>query len=621
MDAMLATSVVLAGVACANVYTTGVLEVMNSSSKEPLKTQRATPRARVQRLTRAALADSYFVADEKDNVVGWMRKLGDDPMVVLKELECLRRPDRPPEECFREFLDALKPGSAVWGIPPPPESPIALVAKSPEGTPGPLSKEWARELDAERLVANAVGIASSLRQLELAVGRPLEPDGELRSGIRAGAHEAADYVQARPLRRNVSRPSTALVMSGGAATGAFTAGFVWRLLETLRKCRAGEYELAKCSDARVDMAVGTSTGSLVALVVELFHTKGNEKRALELLVDKYTCVDERALYCVNHGAVWRIADDVKGLVQFRGIEKMLREVIVSAPLATSETELVTMAVDYDTGDLFSSSDKDPVDASDIEGHVNAVLGSIVEPLMADPVMTMGRSNGPAYKGTFIDGGIRSGLPVMEAMLRGAERVIAISTSSLEADPINPPQNALGVVLRTIDLLVQQPRVGEVQQAEFSGVARRMVEYQVCSDHRLEGAVAERRPFCRREFLFPAVVGTQGAGSMWLGPLAFKEVARTWQMQWVYRPEHGAPPPAAGYSFHPDVMRPLFHQGLSTFAARCAETVRSLGLPVEVAAEECTDKQAKRWKDHFEKRFKEKPAEQCVSAGEKYEPCE
>jgi|GEM_PF-1478501 len=646
---------------CAYLHTPKVLDLLNAPSSSADAAARPTVAARVGRLVREHLADVYFVPASTG---AWMTALGAAPDPILAQLACLRgKRGQDASACYDAFRDAVlvpattsAPGAApAWGVAAPPAltfttttiadpqtcADVGVVLADPSGSgrsfacrettapvfapasDGSFSATATLEIDAERFAANAIGVASSLIALEDSLGRPLDEAKELRPGIASGANEASAYVRSpsRPAR-SAARPRTSLVMSGGAANGAFTGGFVWRLLETLRRCRAGE--VSGCNDAAIDLVVGTSTGSLVGVLVDLFHTKGQEANAMRLLVDNYTCVDESKLYCVNSTLDWKLAQDVRGIIRFDGIRGLLKSTISNVNPSGNATELVTMTVDYDSGDAYAISDLDPVDAADTEGRVDALLSSIVEPILSEPVDSIGRKNAPAYRGTFIDGGIRTGLPVLEAMHRGAERMIAISTSGIEADPIAHPTAATQILFRTIDLLVEQPRVGELQQAELAAVARRMQEYTLC-ERRL-GAVtnkAARDRFCRRDNLFPSPsIQSTAPVSLWLGPTAFQEVARSWQTEWIYRPEEVPKAPSAtGYSFDPDLMRTIWKQGMAVFQTRCSETLHVIGLPQAVIDGECTAARAASLAQHFDAAFKAKPSSQCKSGGPKYRICE
>src|SRR3954471_1078272 len=99
-------------------------------------------------------------------------------------------------------------------------------------------------------------------------------------------------------------------MSGGAATGAFTAGFVSRLMDVFRACHTAPTGDA-CPDAQVDLIVGTRTGTLVGTRLDLFQVKGQEGLAERLLIDDYACSTERDLYCQHDEWDWKLAEDLR----------------------------------------------------------------------------------------------------------------------------------------------------------------------------------------------------------------------------------------------------------------------------------------------------------------------
>ncbi|HEU5251534.1 MAG TPA: patatin-like phospholipase family protein, partial [Thermoanaerobaculia bacterium] len=359
---------------------------------------------------------------------------------------------------------------SIWRLPPAP-----LVIENGVVGLGPLAKPIENrdaaglELDAERFAANARGIASSLLVLQNLTGTELA-DADLAAGIASGAARAKTYIQARKWGRRVGRPTTALVMSGGAANGAFTAGFVWRLTEVLQTCRTASGSLG-CPNAGFDLVIGSSTGSLIGVTADIFATPGQEQRGRDLLLSGYTCSVEADLYCVNDVWDWKLFQDTRGLVQFDGIRRRIDDMLSDAE-RDNDMELVTMTVDYQTGDLLAESDQDPADGREKKDRIDAVLASIVEPVMADPVERLGRP-GRDLPGTFIDGGIRSGTPAMEASRRGAERVLVIKSASLDSDLRPRQRNAISMLARTIDLLVDQVGTTEIQQATLFSLARRL----------------------------------------------------------------------------------------------------------------------------------------------------
>jgi predicted acylesterase/phospholipase RssA len=558
-----------------------LLKTLNKpSDKESVEVSPAPTTQRIARLTRGPLVDSYL---DPDTVAKWMSAMGSAPDALIAQTTCLlQRAGGDNAACYNEFI-ATAVQAPVWGMPDAPDS-INSDAPPPA------------EVDAARFLANAMSIAPSLAMLQQSMGQSLTAE-ELRIGIREGAQSAAQYVSQRRWKRNLKRPSTAIVMSGGSANGAFSAGAIWRLLGILEQCR-GKPAPEGCGDARIDLVAGSSTGALIGTLVDLFHTPGQERLARELLLSNYTCSVESDLYCVNSTWVWNLGDDVRGIVRFDGIDKKLRE-IVSPAMINNATELVAVSVDYNSGDVYGMSDQDPADLpigakQRTEGIIQSVMASIVQPVLAEPVDWVPAKDGRA-NGTFIDGGVRSVLPMLQAMQRGAERVLLLSTGKLDTEPQPPPEHAFGILMRTLDLFVAQPRMGEVQQAEMAAISRRYAEFNICQD-RLVGVPNEvAGDFCRRrgpgfeqpEQPAPGQVTPQAQSNMWIGPARFDEVASSWRTSWMYRTEEKLET-ASGYAFTPVVMRPLFLHGLRNFHRRCPEMLRLFDIRGTIAWNACAE---------------------------------
>jgi predicted acylesterase/phospholipase RssA len=576
-----------------------LLKAANEPSKpEVTPTPRVTA-DRIERIVRTHLVDAYVDAK---TVGTWLDALAANPAPIVDLLRGLAKPspgdpaslyetfnrDVSPILIFDDEDHLIEEQPSVWKIPPPPlvvENKVA--ALRPLAKPAQNSAVVGLELDAERFVANARAIASSLLVLQNLIGTGRLTDPDLQAGISRGAQGAKTYLLARKWQRRVDRPTTALVMSGGAANGAFTAGFVWRLTEVLQTCRAAPDPLG-CPNAGLDLTVGSSTGSLVGVTVDMFSSPGREQDARDFLLRNYTCSFAADFYCINDVWTWSVFGKTRGLVQFDGVRHKLDEMLSDAE-RDNNMELVTMTVDYQTGDLLAESDQDPADGRAKKDRLDAVLASIVEPVMADPVERLGRPNQERL-GTFIDGGVRSGTPVMEASRRGAERVLVIKSASLDSDLQPRQRNAASMLLRTIDLLVDQVGTTEIQQATLYAMARRLGEYNVCND-RLGpvGNSAAKTDFCQRKTLMqraaPGTAHAESAVAAFIGPEVFGQVAQSWRSVWVVKPEGNES--LSGYKVDPQVMRGLFELGVNTFQERCHDVLGLLDISKEVQTAQCS----------------------------------
>lgn len=604
-------------VACAKLRTPALLEELNGTAAPASAATKVELVTRIARLTKDQMEDAYI---DPQRVAGWLRATGNAPAPISKLVRCLNGEGLfDPAPCYGDFM--AQAAARTFGLPKPPESLDAIKNRE--------SAQAGAELDVQRFLANARALAASLATLEKVGGRGRLPDADLAKGLAEGTERAADYIARRSWHRSVTHPATAIVMSGGAANGAFSAGVIWRLMEVLSACRSAS--AGGCSGAKIDLVAGTSTGALIGLVVDLYSTTGRETQARDLLVNSYTCSVDSDLYCVNDEWDWALVEELRGLVRFDRIQSKIEQ--MPPEVATNDTELVVVSVDFETGDLYAQSDQDPEDRGSAAGRVNAVLASIVEPVLAEPVRELSRDGG-TRRGTFLDGGVRSGLPLIEAAYRGAERVLVLSTSRLDPDPIPPPRNAMKILMRTIDLLSAQPRISEVQLAELMATQRRMIEYTVC-EQRLRPLAsdpkAQRKPahdphtppqaevqsFCERSERFhPSPVGVQAAAPGWMGPAYLPQVASSWRTAWIFRPEEEAAT-AEGYSFDPKLMRRLFELGASTFQRRCPEILDLFSIGGEVARNAC--KSSEEDVTHWARAIYQ-PLEQCTKGKPRRREC-
>ena len=586
----------LSGMACHYARTPYLLEMMNGGSSKPNPGPPppvVDPVGRIARFTQTQLADSYF---DPSRAAGWMRAFAQKPDAIQALAQCLLPlAGGDPGPCYGDFSRKyVRKANPDWSLPGPPDP--AAPGVDLVNAPNTL------EADVERFLANVLALAPSLVAFRQSVGQELDPQ-IVKDGLARGATNAAAYVSARRWHRQLKRPTNGLVLAGGAANGAFSAGAIYRLLTILEQCKKVASVDGGCGDVRIDFVVGTSTGSLIGTLVDVFHTRGREDDAKKLLISNYTCTTAYDLYCQNDEWDTALAKDLKGLVRFDGIETRLQQATAAADIE-NDTELVTVTVDYWSSNLFTISDQDPADLMPLgpppkpweprlQGRIQGVLASIVEPVLGEPIKWV-PSSGGRVEGAFIDGGVRSHVPVLQAAMRGAERVAVFVNAGTETGR-HGAANALKILSRTMDLFITQSRVGEVQQAELSAVARRFSEYNVCKDRLDELAPdqstqAEVAAFCARRGagFDPPAVGPEQAAQSWLGPARFEQVASSWRTSWVYQPEVGLPS-ASAYAFDPAIMRPLFLGGVKVFQDRCQEMRRLFNITGKIADAACKEK--------------------------------
>ena len=442
------------------------------------------------RLTRAQLVDAYV---DPQTVAKWMSALG-----ARRRSSSTTRTAWPQRAggdnspCYEAFRTraVLAP---LWGVPG--RSRVAQPRQSyrRRGRRGPLPGQ-------------CPAIGPSLVALQTALGRKLTTE-ELphrHQGRRRGRRAVCPCPALAP---HAGPPVHRHRHERGRGQRRLHRGLIWRLLGVLEQCRG------KPAPRGVWRCPGGSRGGdqhrhLDRPLVDLFHTPGQEDRARELLMNNYTCSVESDLYCVNSTWIWKLTDDLPGLVRFDGIDRKLREVVTPAMLA-NDTELVAVSVDYNS---------ETSSASRIEPHGHP-SGGARPGRRADPGHHgLHRRAGPRRAGevrSLLVGPARGDVPGWRSALGAAavagrparRRACAgyLHRRYRSSDPVpeSSNKNAVSILMRTIDLFVAQPRVGEVQQSEFMAVARRIAEYNVCRD-RLVG-VKGTEDFCRRSgagFSFP-----------------------------------------------------------------------------------------------------------------------
>ncbi len=252
----------------------------------------------------------------------------------------------------------------------------------------------------------------------------------------------------------------ALVLSGGGAKGAFTAGVVKYLLRD--------------RGMSFDLAVGTSTGSLIggpALLGD-YNYLGNV----------YTGVRNRDIY-KNSVLGWLL--NRLGLLSgpfqadLSPLHQMLKEYYLTRgkldQLLASGKTLVVTTVNVRTGKLHYCS-SEAVKTGEIapETFVRAILGSSVQPVFTRPVcMYETESQSPYRSDLFYDGGVREFIPLEEAVLQGATEIWAVSTHPLREEETGwgkgtPPKkvNPLKALGWTLKMLVDEVARGDRFRADL-----------------------------------------------------------------------------------------------------------------------------------------------------------
>jgi predicted acylesterase/phospholipase RssA len=472
-----------------------------------------------------------------------------------------------------ETLVRKKSSSAPWMAAPQ----LPLSAYCENKTLSAKGKVFA---DALRFYVSLVRAVQTAKAWQ---GEGLIDDVSLDKGTQSGFGEVAEYMKHRRFHRDAGRPNIGIVVSGGASNGMFSAGAVWTLLNMIDGCLSSR---DRCKvDPRFRLISGTSAGSMVATVVGMFNAEwedghGNLKATVQAgqpvlnkLAQWFTCLPAQQLYCVDKDTTLSIFSNRVGLVDFDGARWLLGKNVKQGVLDDT-SELFLNTVDFQSGAVLTPSDQNPADTRGTCDVVQHALSSIPEPFVANPIREDAGAGKPP-RGFFLDGGVRSVVPLMPLVRHGADKVVIVSSSPSAVEGATPPVQAIDILERFIDITIGTN--GE----EGIALAEAFAELQAAREEKL----------CRRILNCPPA--DEMCNKLCGGALReacdgqpARPRAEDFPVVALYRNEARVPP-AAGYSFDPRQSLPLFLAGMAAVRERCAEFASFLGdLPLADAQKWC-----------------------------------
>lgn len=258
----------------------------------------------------------------------------------------------------------------------------------------------------------------------------------------------------------------ALVLSGGGAKGAYTAGVVYHLL--------------KRESLSFDIAIGTSTGSLAGGPALLENPR--------YLRNQYVCLENKDVLKNSFlGKVVSLIAKTKVPIQAKmdPLHDLLHKYYITdgklAELIETGRVLVVTSVDVHTGEVeyVSSADVENGQISK-ETFVKGILASASEPVFTKPTKIYeSEQHHPKQNHLFFDGGVREFLPLEHAVGLEASEIWAISTHRLDFNKTDWGDTSSGkkaTILRalkwTIDAALNEVERGDLFRAyAFSRVER------------------------------------------------------------------------------------------------------------------------------------------------------
>lgn len=409
----------------------------------------------------------------------------------------------------------------------------------------------------------------------------LLPDRSLNDGVNAGFDVAADYMKHRRFHRDPTRPNVGLVVSGGGSNGMFSAGAVWTLLNLIDGCMSTD-----CApDPRFRLISGTSAGSMIAVVVDMFnaawedgqgnlrHAQGAGQQVLKQLAQWFTCLPAQQLYCSESDSSLSILSSRAGIVDFDGARFLLGQNVSDAMLANT-SELLLNTFDFQSGALLAASDQNPADTRIGQGLagrcdvVNHALSSIPEPFVANPVTLKdagaGSGVGRLTPGFYLDGGVASVVPLMPVIRHGADKTIIVSSSPSIVGGAPPPVDSLDVLTNFINVAVSNNGEEGIAMGEAFANVQAAREQTLCEDICHKNGWPDCPTQCGDPLQNICSDGTK------------KPRGQNYPVAALYRNDSKILS-ATGYSFDPRQSLPLFLAGAAEVRGRCRSFASFLGI--------------------------------------------
>jgi len=424
------------------------------------------------------------------------------------------------------------------------------------------------------------------------------PRPEVAQALRTVLLHAARVLEADPAAAHDTH-LPALSLSGGAANGAFVAGFMYALLSIREQARAfaNPQQRALVDRERFGAVFGSSVGSLIGLPLDLYFTesaapptlgpaldacmrKGSGKVAARndrplqdcglALLEHNFVANEWELLCARPGtALELLKPDAKSLLRFDPLERdqidpFLREF---RALARGNAFLrATMSAELGQGVLVGLDERAcrlagmNADACDRE----AVLASVSEPILAPsrPRVFSGLRGSQGEAGLWLDGGLQSVNPAARAVGYTDGKVLALNTFRALGTPVSDLKGLTPLALGTV-ITIGTRLIG--WETSYAGLEQ----------HRRRAHACELGRMVSNTSLCPA--GLETAVGPWAAAPSLMSVSV---------PDDIAPAAlfATGYTFDPIVMRGLFLWGERTMLRSRNEVLGFLEWCVPAALE-------------------------------------
>jgi NTE family protein len=238
----------------------------------------------------------------------------------------------------------------------------------------------------------------------------------------------------------------ALVLSGGGSKGAFEVGALSYLLER------GNFDF--------QIVTGTSVGALNAAYLgqarnhRELRELGQELKQLWLKIKGNSDLFQSGIF----GNLWRLLFH-NTLYNPLGLKRLIYDKIVPARLFHSRIVVKVTVVSFESGELLCVDSRRPELQPDFLSYV---LASASIPFFFPPVSIAGHH--------WYDGGLRDLTPLSAAIKESPDEIVVITTFPVNPSlqpvlPSSKPGSALKVILRTMEILLSEISVNDLQLAQ------------------------------------------------------------------------------------------------------------------------------------------------------------
>jgi hypothetical protein len=423
------------------------------------------------------------------------------------------------------------------------------------------------------------------------------PSKDLLAAFRQALAHAARLLSADPV--TVHDPNQpALSLSGGAANGAFAAGYMYALLWTreVARAHASPAQCALLDRERFNSAAGSSVGSLISLPLDLYFTDAKPPPALASAIE--ACVREGSgkvaprsdrplqdcalaklehdfvanewdLLCARSGtALDLLKPNSKSLLKFDPLDNQtLAPFFRTFGALTRDNAFRRTLIAADLGQgVVGAIDERACRLPGMNAEAcerEAVLASVSEPILTpsrDRIFT-GLSGPGGERGIWFDGGLQSVNPAARAVGATRGKVLALNTFRAVSTPVASVEGLAPVILGTLTSLGIR-MIG--WETSYAGLEQHRREAHACEVGRLVGITA----LCGG--------GAPGAAAPTIEPRLLS----------VSVPDDITPSHlfASGYTFDPVVMRGLFLWGERAFLRSRSQVLDFLDWCVPAALE-------------------------------------